>query len=311
MRWANLIGIPLISLGGSAVAQSVNQSVRGLETCFQTARVADSICEKQTDPQERLNCFEKTRTAQLECLKHVLPDKPGPSANSPEAAPSAPPPSAASEAPEEVMPKDRNPAGSSSLSTDNAPKADVKTIPEIPTRPDEPTGTIQSDTKTIPKAAAPSLTKKDWIISETTSPIDYSPLVTALVQPAQQVNNGPISLTIRCRAKSTELALQFQGDISAAKTSEVQLDYQIDDQAFVKQRWIWSAGGRTAVYKGDPIPLLQSIPEGARLKIRASESDEAQEGATFLLIGLDSVRKRVGAACKWATLQTKTSSPRR
>jgi Type VI secretion system VasI, EvfG, VC_A0118 len=310
MRWASLIAIPLISLGGSAVAQSVNQSVRGLETCFQTARVADSICEKQTDPQERLNCFEKTRTAQLECLKHVLPDKPGPSANAPETVPPAPPPSAASEAPEEVMPKDRNPAGSSNAS-ENAPKADVKTIPAIPTRPEESTATIQSDTKTIPKAAASSLTKKDWIISETTSPIDYSPLVTALIQPAQQVSNGPVSLTIRCRAKSTELALQFQGDNNPAKTGEAQLDYQIDDQAFVKQRWIWSAGGRTAVYKGDPIPLLQSIPDGARLKIRASESDDAQQGATFLLIGLDPVRKRVGAACKWAALQTQTSSPRR
>src|SRR5215471_13104940 len=272
MRWARPIGILLISMSRPAVAQSVDQTIVGLETCFQTARLADSICEKQSDPKERLDCFEKTRAAQLECLRHVLPDKSGPSARSPEAAPPASLPSPSSQAPEEVTPKDTQSTGSSQISTEDSskdtPKADVKAnAPEMPAAQEESTGTIQSDTKMIPKRAAPPPTKKDWIISETTSPIDFSALVTAVIQPAEQVSNGPISLTIRCRAKTTELALQFQGHFNAAKARELQLDYQIDDLAFVKQRWIWSTGGKTAVYKGDPVPLLQSIPEGAKLKI--------------------------------------------
>jgi hypothetical protein len=379
MRWARIIGISLIGLSGPAFAQSIDEGVRGLETCFETARLADSICDKQTDPEQRLDCFGKTRAAQLECLKHVLPDK---SVTSPEAAPRASPPSAASEAaprasppsatseapprasppsaaseapprasppsatseapprasppsaaseapprasipsatseaPKEVTPKEIPSTRPSNVATerksqDNSPKADVKVgAPAVPATQEQPTATIQSDAKSIAKPAAPPLMKKDWIISETTSPIDYSALVSAVIRPVQQVSNGPVSLIIRCRAKATELALQFPSDLNVAKSGELQLDFQIDDQPSAKQRWTWLIGGKFATYKGDPVPLLQSIPEGARLLIRPSESGDAQQAATFLLIGLDSVRKRVGTACKWAPLQAGASAPKR
>jgi hypothetical protein len=312
MRWTKLIAIPLISLSGHAVAQSVDQSIGGLETCSQTARLADSICEKQTDPKQRLNCVERTSAALLECLQHVLPDKSPPSATLPQAP--ASPPSASSEVPEEVTPKDAHPTGSLKTSTetdskDDSPNANVTTsAPEIPATPEEPTGSIQSDTKTIARPVSPRLAKEDWIISETTSPLDYSDLVSAALHPVQKVNNGPISVKIRCRAKSTELSLQFPVDFNGPKTGELQLDYQIDDQPSVKQRWVWSAARKAAVYKGDPVSFLQSIPEGASLKIRALDADQA---ATFLLIGLDFVRKKVGSACKWALLEAGTSSPKR
>ena len=376
MRWAKIIGILLIGLSGPAAAQSIDQGVRGLETCFESARFADSICEKQTDPEQRLNCFEKTRAAQLECLKHVLPDR---SASSPEEAPPAAPPSASSEAPllgsspsvsseaplpasppsasseaplpasapsasseaplpasppsasleaplpasppsassqapQEVTPKEITSTNRSNVATeqnskDNSPKADVQVnAPETAATREEPTATIQSDTKSMPKPAAPPLMKRDWIISETTSPIDFSALATAVIQPVRQASNGPISLVIRCRAKTTELALQFPSEVSVPKAGELQLDYQIDEQPSVRQRWTWPVGGKIAVYKGDPVPLLQSIPEGARLMIRASGGDDTQQAATFLLIGLDSVRKRVGTACKWAPLQAGNSA---
>jgi hypothetical protein len=418
MRWAKIIGILLISLSGAASAQSIDQGVRGLETCFESARLADSICEKQTDPEQRLNCFEKTRAAQLECLKHVLPDR---SASSPEEAPpaappsaslqaplpasspsaslqaplpasppsassaaplpasapsasseaplpasspsasseaplpasspsassqaplpaSAPsassemplpasppsasleaplpasPPSASSQAPQEVTPKEflstnRSNVATEQNSKDNSPKADVRVnAPETAATREEPTATIQSDAKSMARPAAPPLMKRDWIISETTSPIDFSALAIAVIQPVQQMSNGPISLVIRCRAKSTELALQFPSEVNVPKAGELQLDYQIDEQPSVRQRWTWPAGGKIAVYKGDPVPLLQSIPEGARLMIRASGGDDTQQAATFLLIGLDSVRKRVGTACRWAPLQAGSSAPKR
>ena len=163
----------------------------------------------------------------------------------------------------------------------------------------------------MPKPAAPPLMKRDWIISETTSPLDFSALATAVIQPVRQASNGPISLVIRCRAKTTELALQFPSEVSVPKAGELQLDYQIDEQPSVRQRWTWPVGGKIAVYKGDPVPLLQSIPEGARLVVRASGGDDTQQAATFLLIGLDSVRKRVGTACKWAPLQAGNSAPKR
>src|SRR4051794_23876821 len=64
--------IVLSIVGGAAWAQPLNEAVNGLETCFQQARIADSICAKgELNAAQRQDCFQKARDAQLECLEHV------------------------------------------------------------------------------------------------------------------------------------------------------------------------------------------------------------------------------------------------
>ncbi len=63
---------------GSVDAQSANESMSGMESCFQASRIADAICSKlPRDPAQRSNCFQKTRAAQLQCLERVLSETPG------------------------------------------------------------------------------------------------------------------------------------------------------------------------------------------------------------------------------------------
>src|SRR5258708_39908362 len=97
MMWARLIGSVFILGGGIISARSANESVTALESCFQAARIADAICFKlPDDPALRLDCFQKTRSAQIECLEHVLSETPGGPAKTPsEATRSEPPASAA------------------------------------------------------------------------------------------------------------------------------------------------------------------------------------------------------------------------
>src|SRR5580704_17458731 len=73
MMWAiRLIGSLSILAAGIICARSANDGVEGLESCFQAARVADGICSKLSDdPAKRLDCLQKTRTAQLECIEHA------------------------------------------------------------------------------------------------------------------------------------------------------------------------------------------------------------------------------------------------
>ena len=81
--WARLIGSVFILAGGIVCARSADEGIAvGLEFCFKAARIADAICSKlPNDPAQRLDCFQKTRAAQLECLEHVLSETPaGPSA---------------------------------------------------------------------------------------------------------------------------------------------------------------------------------------------------------------------------------------
>ena len=138
-----------------------------------------------------------------------------------------------------------------------------------------------------------------WVVSETTSPVDYSPLVTAVIQSTSSVKDAPNTLAVRCSGPRTELLLRTEGAWRATRASEVQVDYQINDQPFVRLPWAVSADGKTASYKDDAVGLLQSLPEGARLKISVFDRQGLGQEATFQLTGLDSVQKKIGLACKW------------
>src|SRR5258707_382401 len=77
MMRARLIGSVFILAGGIVSAQSENESFAGVESCFQAARIGDAICSRlPDDPAQRLDCIQKTRSAQLECLDHVLSKTP-------------------------------------------------------------------------------------------------------------------------------------------------------------------------------------------------------------------------------------------
>jgi len=150
-----------------------------------------------------------------------------------------------------------------------------------------------------------------WVVSETTSPVDYSPLITAVIHSTSSVKDAPSTLAVRCSGRRTELLLRTEGAWRASRASEVQVDYQINDQPFVRLQWTVSADGKTASYKDDAVGLLRSLPEGAQLKISVFDRQGLGQEATFQLTGLDSVRKKIGLACKWpSTAETMSSGKR-
>ena len=156
-----------------------------------------------------------------------------------------------------------------------------------------------------------SLQSHRWIVSETTSPVDYSPLVTAVIRATAGSQDAPNTLTIRCLGPRTEALLRTEGTWRASRPGTVEVDYQINDQPLVRLQWIASADGKTASYKGDAVGFFQSLPEGARLKINVLDGAGPGHEATFQLAGLDAIRKRIAVPCKWATAADKVSSGKR
>jgi hypothetical protein len=150
-----------------------------------------------------------------------------------------------------------------------------------------------------------------WVVSETTSPVDYSPLITAEIHAASNVKDAPNTLAVRCSGPRTELLLRTEGAWRASRVSEARIDYQINDQPFVRLQWTVSADGKTARYKDDAAELLRSLPEGARLKMIVLDRRGLGQEATFQLTGFDSVRKKIGLACKWPPTAETMSSEKR
>jgi hypothetical protein len=345
---APLIAIVFSIVGGAVCAQPANEGIKGLESCFQVARLADAICSNPAnDPVQRLDCFQKARAAQLECLEHV-PSGMSAGSAAPEmptgtVSPEMPPGTVPPELPKAVSPgmptgtaSTEVPAGSvspgmpagtvpSEMPTGTvsakeptgivSPKSPAGAVPaEMPTAtvsPDKPTGAVPPDmpARTVDIPAKPPDT--NWVVSETTSPVDYSPLITAAIRSTSGEKDAPNTLTIRCRQLRTELLLRTEGTWRISRASEVQVDYQINDQSFVRLQWAASADGKTATYKDDAVGLLRSLPEGARLKINVFDGPGPGHDATFQLTGLDAIRKKIAVACKWAPAADKMSSGKR
>jgi hypothetical protein len=339
MRWGRLIASVFILWAGIVSARSADESMAGMESCFKAARIADAICSKlPDDPALRLDCLQKTRSAQLECLEHVLSETPtGPTTpkSSSKATRSEPPASTAIPTPKSIPqatrpepPASALPKGSSeqvsppaqtgtletpagSPSEKSSPPKVIEAKPEPPGPTEVPTGAIQPNisAKTANIPARPTGT--NWVISETTSPVDYSPLVKGLIRSASQVKDAPSALTVRCRGQRTELLVHTDGSWTATRGHELRVDYQVNDQPPLGLQWILSSDGKTVTYKDDPVSFLQSLPDGARLKINVADRASPSHEATFQIDGWDVVRNKIGTACKWARTSDKTSSGNR
>ena len=317
--WAvRLIGSLSILAAGIICARSANDGVEGLESCFQAARVADGICSKLSDdPAKRLDCLQKTRTAQLECIEHAQ-SEPAPQ-NSSKSPSSGTPASAAlaESSTEEVSSKQTGDTDTFRRSTErnlpqesnSPPTSNPETKPPEPPAP--PQATIRSDLSPKPAEHPTRPTDTDWVVSETTSPIDYSPLVIALIHSTSQAKDAANTLIMRCRGQRTELLVRTDGQWATTRGSELHGEYQINDRRMVALQWILSSDGKTATYKDDPVGLLQSLPDGARFKINIPDRSSSSHEATFRLDGWDAVRKKIGTACKWRPTADNASSGKR
>jgi hypothetical protein len=317
---APLIAIVLSSVGGAVCAQPADEGSKMLDTCFQLARAADAICsDPKNGAAERLDCRQTALTTQLECLKHVFP---GGSAGS--VPPEMPPRTVSLEMPT-VTGSPEVPDGSVSPERPigtvakgepiSSQKTPAETAPaETPTAtvsPEMTTGTASPGVpaRRVDNPAKPQDT--NWIVSETTSPVDYSPLITAVIRSTTSLQDAPNTLAIRCRGLRTEVLLRTEGTWRASRSSKVQIDYQVNDQPLVRLHWTVSADGRTAIYKDDPVGLLQSLPEGAQLKINALDKAGPGHEATFQLTGLDAIREKIAPVCKWPPVANKMTSEKR
>jgi hypothetical protein len=354
-----LVSASWLLLSTGAHAQSNHQSPHLFELCFQAGRLGNAICDKQSDPGQRLDCLQIVRAEQFECVQRMLPEE-----EAVATATNAGPLATSSQADNESSSPDgalaSTPAASTVGPTDNGqlteapwpapairsielgqPTASLIPHPQS-VEPTDPIGEIEPTKPTVGtnlpaqvaatmQAARPAVVDESaiaakvdppndnvnakteetkWVVSETTSPVDYSPLISATIRPRQLVNSGFSALTISCRAKRLELSLRLTEELNVPRFGEIYIVSQINDQRAVKQRWIWDEEGIILAYVEDAMVLLQSIPDGARLRLGIADSSGARHVATYQFIGLDTVRRRFEGACAWPVSAQASSEAR-
>src|SRR5258708_3823856 len=191
---APLIAIVLSSVGRAVCAQLADEGSKMLDTCFELARAADATCSDQKNgAAERMDCRQKASMTQLECLERVFPGR------------------SAGSFPPEMLPRTVSPEMPTVTASPEVPAGSVS--------PERPVGTVAkggptSSQKTPPgtgppetptAAASPEMATgtappgapADWIVSETTSPVDYSLLITAVIRSKTNTRDTPKPLLIQ------------------------------------------------------------------------------------------------------------------
>ena len=144
--------------------------------------------------------------------------------------------------------------------------------------------------------ARPAPETDNWIVSETTSPVDYKPIVIATALSREGSNGSSMQLSIRCRGGRTELVVT--GPALSRGGDGYTISYRINDGQPV-QIAAAPPSGTGVAFTGDVVRLLQSLPEEGEVAIRLVARAGATQEAHFPLAGLRMVRERLAAACKW------------
>jgi hypothetical protein len=138
----------------------------------------------------------------------------------------------------------------------------------------------------------------NWIVSQTTSPVDYSPVATATTLSDDGATESAMKLSIRCRRGRTELVVAGPG--ISGRGNDYAISYRVNNGQQVQIAAAPSASGAGVAFGGDVIALLQSLPDAGSLSVRlASRTGTAVDG-TFSLGGWEAVRAKMSVSCKWS-----------
>jgi hypothetical protein len=137
-----------------------------------------------------------------------------------------------------------------------------------------------------------------WVVSETTSPVDYSPIATATTSSLNLVGgDSRMRLSIRCRGGRTELTVA--GSAISGRGDDYFLSYRVNGGRSVQLAGVAPAFGDGVAFKGDVVALLQSLPAEGELVVRVFALSGRAQDAIFSLDGLEALRAKIGTTCRW------------
>jgi len=142
-----------------------------------------------------------------------------------------------------------------------------------------------------------------WIISQTSSPLDYSPIATATISSREVEGGGAMQFSIRCREGRTEIVVT--GPAITGRGDDYAVSYRVSGGQPVQIAAATPAFGGGIAFKTDAAALIQSLPGDGDFVLHLSPHVGPSQDAIFSLTGLERVRARIAAPCRWPHLIAK------
>ena len=138
---------------------------------------------------------------------------------------------------------------------------------------------------------APQLAQNTWIVSETRSPVDYSPVAIATASTAD------LQLSVQCRGGRSELVVASPR--LALRADRHAVSYAFNDGASVPIAVVPSTSGTGLALKDDVSRFLLALPERGDVAFRVAARDGEALEAKFAIAGLKALHGRMAGPCKW------------
>jgi hypothetical protein len=165
----------------------------------------------------------------------------------------------------------------------------------------------------VPKAASESPLVSDWVVSETTSPLDYSPVAVATATSTDKDDVG-MQFSIRCRGGRTELVVGPSRG-STSRPEEYALSYSVNGSTPVVLPLAAATTGPGFAIKADPLRLLSSLPWSGNIAFRVAPANAPAVEGRYALEQLKAVAARLAVPCRWPPVafkrETDNSNPQR
>ncbi|WP_245318489.1 hypothetical protein [Bradyrhizobium sp. DOA1] len=136
-----------------------------------------------------------------------------------------------------------------------------------------------------------------WIVSETTSPVDYLPVVTATTSSVSGSDGTAMQLAIHCRKGRTEVIVA--GPALSRSANEYVISFRLNADTPMQLAAATPSFGSGVAFGGDVVKLLSSLPDDGHIVVRLFTRAGAEQDGQFLLSGFENVRKKMAVACKW------------
>jgi hypothetical protein len=149
-----------------------------------------------------------------------------------------------------------------------------------------------------PSMPAPTTapTASKWIVSETRSPIDYSPVAIATAS-SSTGPDGVLQLSIQCRGGRSEMVIRSAPLMRRAEDHVV--SYAVNDAPPVTVTSGLSSSGSGIGLKGDVERFLLSLPAEGAIAFRVADRQGRTLEGRYDLAGIKALVARLAGPCKW------------
>jgi hypothetical protein len=141
------------------------------------------------------------------------------------------------------------------------------------------------------------LAARHWIVSETTSPIDYSPVAVATTTSDAGPDGNALQLSIQCRGGRTDLLISATG--LTRRGEDYVVSYSVNDGQPVVVAAGTPASGTGVAVRGDVVRLLTSLPDQGAVAFRITARQALSVEGRYDLAGLKGVMDRLAVPCRW------------